>query len=136
MKLHLYIFPAAGDGDPVGAKRAAASVNTVATQVTQLKASQLYLVGAHYANWFGYLYDNEVISRDLAKALPTLLNNEQVDCFVLHKRVRDPEAEGGFRYFRVPRIFRSHVRLKPEGLTPADPARFKHEHILNGWIEE
>jgi len=136
MKLHIYIFPAAGNGDPAGAKRAAASVNTVATQVTQLKASQLYLVGAHYASWFGFLYDNEVISRGLAKVLPTLLNNEQVDCFVLHKRIRDSKMKEGFRYFRAPRIFRSHVKLNPEGLVPADPARWKHEHILNGWIEE
>jgi len=135
MKLHLYILPASGDGEPAGAKRAAASVNTVPVQVTQIRASQLYLVGTHYASWFAFLYDNEAINRDLAKALPTMLNNEQIDCFVLHKRVRDPEAEKGFRYFRAPRIFRSHVILKPEGLIPADPGRWKHEHILNGWIE-
>jgi len=137
MKLHLYIFPAVGNGNPEGARRAAASINSVPLQVTTgISASQLYLVGAHYAPWFAFLYDNEVMGRNLAMALPNLLNHENIDCFVLHKRIRDPEAEGGFRYFRAPRIFRSHVPLKPEHLTPATPRRWRHEPILNGWIAE
>lgn len=137
MKLHLYIFPSVGNGSLEGARAAAASVNTVPTQVTTgITASQLYLVGAHYASWFGFLYDNEVLDRALQKALPILLNHEYIDCFVLHKKVRDPDVEGGWRYFRAPRIFRSHVALKQEGLTPAAPSRWRHEHILDGWIEE
>ena len=133
MKLHLYILPARGDGDPEGALRAERSFSTVALQVTKIRGPQLYLTGAHYATWFGYIFDDEYLSTALKQALPTLLNHENKDFYVFFKRVM--KENGEWDCSMCPRIFRSHVQLKKELLIPKVPG-LKNEYILDGWVEQ
>jgi hypothetical protein len=133
MKLHLYILPSKGDGNPEGARRAEESFNHPAfdLMVTKISGPQLYLVVAHYATWFGYIYDDEIISRELRDALPTLLNHEQNNFYVFFKK--DGEGES-MKVFKSPRVFRNHVQLQKGLLVPVNPL-LRNRYILDGWIK-
>lgn len=133
MKLHLYVIPAAGDGNPEGMKKAAESFNSVPLQTTKIHPQQLYLAGAHYAPWFGYIYDNEYLSEALKETLPVLLAHEEINFFVFYKRMK--LFNGDWDFSKSPRIFRSHVELAKELLVPKDPWQ-KNKYILDGWVEQ
>jgi hypothetical protein len=137
MKLHLYILPSVGDGNPKGAIRAAESFGTISTINTQITAGGLFLTGAHYADWWGFMYDDEVLSKGLQQALPILLNHEEQDCFHFFKKVKTPSIIDHWSYYVVPRIFRNHVSLMgPDQLVPNGINRLHNEYILDGWIEQ
>lgn len=132
MKLHLYILPSSGHINQEGAKRAEESFGDIPLQVTKdIGASGLYLITAHYASWFGYIYDNEIISKDLQKALPTLFNHEENDFYVFYRK-EGPEDK--LSVSKSPRIFRRHVQLKAGLLVPVNPF-LKNEYILDGWLK-
>ncbi len=137
MKLHLYILPSAGDGDPEGAARAANSFGTIPTITTKITASQLYLTGAHYADWWGFIYDDEILNPDLQQALPVIINHEEIECFHFFKRVKTPSVIEHYSHYVVPRIFRNYVSLiGPDKLIPKNINNLKCEYIMDGWIKQ
>lgn len=133
MKLHLYILPAQGNGNTEGAKKALQSFGDIVMQVTHgIRSNQLWMTAVHYADWYGYIFDDEYLDDRLQQALKIMIHHEQVDYFVLFKK---QIVNGQRKITTAPRIFRSHVALHKGLLNPVNTGRLVSEKILDGWIQ-
>lgn len=139
MKLHLYILPAEGNGSDYGAKKAEESfaAEGIQVQVTRTQYDKVSEIEHHYATWYAIMYDNEYLSKDLANALPVILNHEKNNGYIFFKRIKKEIIEPSkppFDVYVMPKIFRRHVKLQKGLLVPENYEKF--EHILDGWVEQ
>lgn len=135
MKLHLYVLPAKGNGDTEGARRAELSFGqNIAMQVTKgIRSSQLWMTAVHYADWYGYIFDDEVIDARLRRALSVMIHHEKIDYFTLFRKRK--KENGEIMLSVTPRIFRRHVALGKGTLNPVNNGRLlRGERILDGWV--
>lgn len=137
MKTDLAIYVLPCGKDKIDPDRAARSFEDPQYEVktTVLRNADLWkLNGTHYdSRWFGYIYSNEWLDEDLAKAMPVFLSQKYFDVLSLCKKVLD---NGKHRYFTMPRIFRNWIQLESGGLMPQTCGLLRIERALDGWVME
>jgi len=84
--------------------------------------------------WWMYFYDNEWLSPDLIKALPTYFNQSHntYDAYTLKKQV--VYFTGSSKYFDTPRIFANYIKLRSGSLMPLLTQEIRPEFILDGML--
>lgn len=133
--LAIYILPCGNEThNPPRAAESFEDIKYVVKIETLDHANLWELNGTHYEyKWFGYIYSNEWLDEELAKALPVFLQYDYFDCLILWKRVMDNDTP---RAYRMPRIFKNWVRITEGGLLPEDGDDLRFEKALNGWVLE
>ena len=85
-------------------------------------------------DWYGVLYDNEVLDPLLARYIQLHFNSGH-DVIKCIKKRRDPET-GETKHSEAPRFFKRSVRLKPGCLLPDDMESISIDRAIDGWILE
>jgi hypothetical protein len=128
--LTVFILPTSGPKKSI--KRLMDSFGTVSCIFVILASVEAMLEHEINTEWYCFLHDNEWLELELSEALPTFLEANIWDYYLVHKKVN---IDGQIKFFIAPRIFRNNVRLKLSDLTPTD-VYLSNERILNGWILE
>ena len=82
------------------------------------------------SEWYGVMYDNELIQEELLEALPVFFEQSQADVLIAYRGNDDnlkPASKG-------PRFFRGDIMLRCDCLNVADEEGLVFDTILNGWI--
>lgn len=82
-------------------------------------------------DWYGYIFSDERLDEEAAKALPIFLERGGFDSLVLMKKEMD---NGKPRFTQAPRIFHKSIELKDNTFLPDNPDECKFERMLDGWI--
>ena len=85
--------------------------------------------------WKMFLYSDEMLSAGLRESLMTFLEPKlSFDFYSLYRKGK--VKNGGTTYSLSPRIFRSHIELKPDCVYPKSLNEIRGEIILNGFLLE
>jgi|GEM_PF-2044403 len=82
------------------------------------------------SEWYGVIYDNELIQEELLEALPVFFEQSQADVLIAYRDNEDnlkPASMG-------PRFFRRDIMLRDDCLNVAEEDGLVFDKILNGWI--
>ena len=127
MNIHLFIVKS-GKVDPNLEKIANAfgEINTVVQHIENdysiINDSQ------KYALWYCVLYDNEIIDKYLAEALPRFLELTEADALGVYRKIDSKRMSKSIRFFR------RNVKINKERLLPQGDV--KVDFMLNGWVTE
>ena len=128
--LTLYIIPGDNKGDPARARKSFGDIVTVVSVLKSRRIDQLSLK----TEFYGYIYDNEYLEEAVMRALPVFLDSAHFDCLILFKKVMN--EHGRAQFFRAPRIFKSHIKLKNDELVPEMSKGLRFETLLDGFVLE
>ena len=76
--------------------------------------------------WYGVMYDNEIIDEPLNEGLKVFIEQCDADVLILMAKVGD-------KIYKSPRLFRRNVLLNKGSLMP-EGKDLKFETVLNGWV--
>lgn len=110
-------------------RRAADSFGKFATKKYILSGTPFDKVKCE-TEWCAFIYSDEVISEGLRDVLDVLLAAPEWDYYNFYRRALDEKVSAS------PRIYRSHVKLRPDSPYPVNIEELKGTFILDGWILE
>jgi hypothetical protein len=134
--LTLYIIPSDDKKDP---KETIKSFEGLATKVVLFDSRELHKIDEQESEWWCFMFDDEVIDKNLKDYLPVFLKDDSFDCFQLFKRVRVP-VEGTkdkveTKFFLSPRVFKKGIKMQEgHSYMPVDVENLKSTRVLDGWI--
>ena len=119
----LTLFVAKSHARDADVKKAADSFKGLPAKVFHVEHDDINRVPL-FTPWYAVIYDDEVIDEKLQAALVPFMVQVKADALVCFKSDRT----------KAPRLFRSHLRLQPKSLLPANPG-VKFEYVLNGMFK-
>jgi len=81
------------------------------------------------SDWYGVLYDDELISKELLEALPVFFEGTHADVLIAYRADKENFKAASMG----PRFFRKSVVLRKDCLN-AERKGLVYDKILNGWI--
>lgn len=128
----IYTIPC-DDPKKTNYKRLEESLADMEAKIVKLDHRRLGEVREEDNPWWGFLFSNEYMDKNLVKAIPVFLQH-QFDYLVLHKK---SIFNGEVKVFTAPRLFRAHVHLEEgHSLVPKNPESLKFERVLDGWLRD
>ena len=80
--------------------------------------------------WYMFLYEGEILDKNLVKALPKILTLGTSPVYNLYKWQRD------LRFFCTCRIYRSYIKLRAGSTLPESYKLLMCNNILDGWLRD